>query len=83
MIGIDIHLKALMCARLLSQKLTPSNRPFFVLADARHLPFAPESFGGVFSYSCIQHFSKQNAEIILAGIRRVMQAQGKSVDSDA
>ena len=79
MIGIDIHLKALMCARLLSQKLTPSNRPFFVLADARHLPFAPESFGGVFSYSCIQHFSKRNAEIILAGIRRVMKAQGKSV----
>jgi len=79
MVGIDIHLKALKCARLLSQKLTPSNQPFFVLADARYLPFAPASFGGVFSYSCIQHFSKRNAEIILSGIRRVMKVQGKSV----
>ena len=79
MVGIDIHLRALMCARLLTQNLTPGNKPFFVLADARYLPFAPESFGGVFSYSCIQHFSKRNAEIILSGIRRVMKTQGKSV----
>jgi SAM-dependent methyltransferase len=79
MVGIDIHLKALMCARLLSQKLTPGNEPFFVLADARYLPFAPEAFGGVFSYSCIQHFSKWNAEIILSELCRVMKPQGKSV----
>jgi len=79
LIGIDIHLKSLICARWLSQKLTPGNEPFFVLADARHMPFAPESFGGVFSYSCIQHFSRQNADIILSELSRVMKPQGKSV----
>ena len=79
LIGIDIHLKSLMCARWLSQKLTPGNEPFFVLADARHMPFAPESFGGVFSYSCIQHFNKQQADIILSEVSRVMKPQAKSV----
>jgi Methyltransferase domain len=79
LVGIDIHLESLMCARWLSRKLTPGNKPFFVLADARHMPFAPESFGGVFSYSCIQHFSKKNAEIILSEVSRVMKLQAKSV----
>jgi len=79
LIGIDIHLKSLMCARWLSRKLTLGNEPFFVLADARYMPFAPESFGGVFSYSCIQHFSKQHAEIILSEMNRVMKLQAKSV----
>lgn len=79
MVGIDIHLKALLSARLLSQKLTPHNEPSFVLADARYLPFAPAVFGGVFSYSCLQHFSKPNAEIILSELHRVMKSQGRSV----
>ncbi len=79
LIGMDIHLKALMCARSLSRELTPGNEPFFVLADARHMPFRPESFGGVFSYSCIQHFSKKHAEVILSEISRVMKRQAKSV----
>ncbi len=68
-----------MCARWLSRELTPGNEPLFVLADARHMPFAPESFGGVFSYSCIQHFSKQHAEIILSEMSRVMKVQAKAV----
>jgi ubiquinone/menaquinone biosynthesis C-methylase UbiE len=68
-----------MCARWLSKKLTPGNEPFFVLADARHMPFSPESFGGVLSNSCIQHFSKKHAEIILSELSRVMKPQAKSV----
>src|SRR5580658_6454411 len=79
LIGVDIHLKSLMCARWLSQKLTPGNEPFFVLADARHLPFAAESFGGVLSYSCIQHFSKKHAEVILSELSRVMRPQARSL----
>jgi cyclopropane fatty-acyl-phospholipid synthase-like methyltransferase len=79
LIGIDIHLKSLMCARWLSQKLTPGNEPFFVLADARHMPFAAESFGGAFSYSCIQHFSKKHAEVILSELSRVMRPQARSL----
>jgi 2-polyprenyl-3-methyl-5-hydroxy-6-metoxy-1,4-benzoquinol methylase/uncharacterized protein YbaR (Trm112 family) len=79
LIGVDIHLKALKCARWLSQKLTPSNESFFVLADARHMPFAPESFDGVFSYSVLQHFSKPNAMHILAEVQRVMKTNAKSL----
>jgi len=78
-VGMDIHLKSLMCARWLSQKLTPSNEPFFVLADARHMPFAPESFDGVFSYSVLQHFSKTNAMRILAEVQRVMKTNAKAL----
>jgi SAM-dependent methyltransferase/uncharacterized protein YbaR (Trm112 family) len=79
LVGIDIHLKSLICARRLSDRLLPSNKPVFVLGDARYLPFAPESFDGVFSYSCIQHFSRQNVELILSKLRHVLKAQGKSV----
>jgi SAM-dependent methyltransferase/uncharacterized protein YbaR (Trm112 family) len=79
MVGVDIHLRALLCGQRLSQELVPQNQPLFVLADARRLPFAHGSFGGVFSYSCIQHFSKTNAEKILTELHRVMKEHGKSV----
>jgi 2-polyprenyl-3-methyl-5-hydroxy-6-metoxy-1,4-benzoquinol methylase len=79
MIGIDIHLKALRCAKALSRRLVPDNEPLFVLADARHMPFASESLNGVFSYGVIQHFSRVNADIILSEVGRVMKANGRSV----
>lgn len=78
-IGVDIHLESLLCARQLAAKLVPNNQPFFVLADARHLPFAQDSIGGAFSYSVIQHFSKANAEAILGEISRVMKHGAKSL----
>jgi 2-polyprenyl-3-methyl-5-hydroxy-6-metoxy-1,4-benzoquinol methylase len=79
LIGMDIHLESLMCARWLSHKLTPANEPFFVLADARYMPFASESFDGIFSYSVLQHFSKPAAISILAEVRRVMMTNAKSL----
>jgi SAM-dependent methyltransferase/uncharacterized protein YbaR (Trm112 family) len=79
MIGIDIHLRSLRCAQTLCKKLTPDNRPFFVLADARRMPFASGSLDGVFSYSVIQHFSRVNADIILSEVGRVMKPMSKSV----
>jgi SAM-dependent methyltransferase len=78
-VGVDIHLESLLCARHLARKLVPDNEPFFVLADARHLPFAQESFGGAFSYSVIQHFSRSNAAAILGEVSRVMRNGAKSV----
>ena len=33
----------------------------------------------MFSYSCIQHFSEQHADIILSELSRVMKPQAKSV----
>ena len=79
MIGMDIHWKALLCARWLAKRIVPDNMPLFVLADARHLPFGPESLNGVFSYSCIQHFSKANAERVASEIGRVLKTRSKSL----
>jgi SAM-dependent methyltransferase/uncharacterized protein YbaR (Trm112 family) len=79
MIGVDIHLQSLLCARRLAQKLVPENPPHFVLADARYLPFGDECFGGVFSYSVIQHFNKTNAAALLAEVHRVMRRGAKSI----
>jgi SAM-dependent methyltransferase len=79
MIGIDIHLKSLLCAQWLSRRLSPGNEPIFVLADARHMPFSAASLDGVFSYGVIQHFSRENAGVILSEVSRIMKPQAKSV----
>jgi SAM-dependent methyltransferase len=79
MIGVDIHLQALLCAQELSRKLVPSTLPSFVLADARTLPFAAESVAGVFSYGVLQHFSKENLKLSLAEIERVLRHGGQSL----
>jgi SAM-dependent methyltransferase/uncharacterized protein YbaR (Trm112 family) len=78
-IGVDIHLQALRCARQLAHRLVPDNEPHFVLADARYLPFAAETFDGAFSYGVIQHFSKRNAVIIFNNISRILRLGAKSV----
>jgi len=78
-IGIDIHLKSLLCAQWLSRRLTPENEPLFVLADARYMPFASESLDGVFSYGVIQHFSRENVGVILSEVSRIMKPHTKSV----
>ena len=78
-IGVDIHLKSLLCASHLAKKLAPQNRPLFVVADARRLPLADGSMGGVFSYSVLQHFSQENCASILSEVRRVMSPNSRSV----
>lgn len=78
-VAIDIHLKALLAARQLIRKAAPGNEPLFVLADARCMPFARDSFDGVFSYSVVQHFSKDNAILIFREIGRVLKRRGTSV----
>jgi SAM-dependent methyltransferase len=79
MIGVDIHLQALLCAQELSRRLVPGRMPSFVLADARMLPFAAESVAGVFSYGVLQHFSKENLKLSLAEIQRVLSHGGRSL----
>jgi SAM-dependent methyltransferase len=78
MIGVDTRLRALLCAQELSRKLVPSRIPSFVLADARVLPFTAESVAGAFSYSVLQHFSKENMILSLAEIKRVLRRGGRS-----
>jgi SAM-dependent methyltransferase len=79
MVGVDTHLRALLCAQALSRKFVSGQIPSFVLADARMLPFASESVAAVFSYSVLQHFSEENVTLALAEIQRVLRHGGKSV----
>jgi SAM-dependent methyltransferase len=78
MVGVDIHLEGLLVARQLARKLVPGNAPYFVLADARYLPFATESFDAVASYSVVQHFSRANAAVILGELGRVLRLGGSA-----
>ncbi len=71
-VGVDIHLRSLRLARFLAQKISPENMPQFVLADARQLPFADETVSGVFSYSVLQHLSRENAGNVLDEFGRMM-----------
>src|SRR5439155_14513181 len=57
-IGIDPNLEAIVAARQITAQLGLKSK--FVVGDARCLPFRSSSFDTVFSYSVIQHFSKQN-----------------------
>src|SRR5207248_7798094 len=50
-----------------------------LVGDARFLPFRAESFDTVFSYSVIQHFSRENARKAIQEIGRVMRVNGKSL----
>ena len=48
----------------------------FIVADARYLPFRAEFFDVVFSYSVIQHFSKENARSAVREAARVIRPDG-------
>ncbi|MEY4578322.1 MAG: hypothetical protein RL701_3025 [Pseudomonadota bacterium] len=70
-VGIDPSLGALLAARRVARSLGLS--PHFVCADARQLPFRSAAFSAAFSYSVLQHFSKNDARQALRSIRSVMQ----------
>jgi 2-polyprenyl-3-methyl-5-hydroxy-6-metoxy-1,4-benzoquinol methylase/uncharacterized protein YbaR (Trm112 family) len=76
-IGIDPQLGAIMAARRVSQALGLSID--YIVADARYLPFAAKSFDKVFSYSVLQHLSKQNVAIAVSEIARVLKPEGASL----
>jgi SAM-dependent methyltransferase/uncharacterized protein YbaR (Trm112 family) len=69
-IGIDPSLGAILAARRAFSQM--SLNISWVCGDARFLPFKDASFGCVFSYSVIQHFSEKNAESALSEIHRVL-----------
>jgi SAM-dependent methyltransferase len=69
-VGIDPSLGAVMAARRVATKLGAGTR--YLVADARHLPFAKGSIDCVYSYSVLQHFSKANAAGAVAEIGRVL-----------
>jgi SAM-dependent methyltransferase/uncharacterized protein YbaR (Trm112 family) len=74
-VGIDPSLGAVLAARRVSRQLgAPAD---FVVGDARFLPFADGSFDTAFSYSVIQHFSKQDARLAVYEIGRVLRKGGE------
>lgn len=75
--GIDPSLDAVLAARRISRQLGVEAN--FVVGDARYLPFATDSFDVVFSYSVLQHFSKENVRISLDEIARVLKTSGKAL----
>jgi SAM-dependent methyltransferase len=75
--GIDPQLGAIMAARRVSRELGLSIN--YVVADARYLPFAANSFDNVFSYSVLQHLSKQNVAAAVSEIARALRPGGASL----
>lgn len=76
-VGIDPSLGAIMAARRVAEQLGLSAR--YLVADARFLPFKSESFDVVFSYSVLQHLSKENVRLVLTEVRRILKAMGTSM----
>jgi SAM-dependent methyltransferase/uncharacterized protein YbaR (Trm112 family) len=74
-IGIDPSLGAVLTARRVATQLGMEIR--FVVGDARSLPFPAGTFDVVFSYSVIQHFSKEDALKTIREIGRTLQPKGR------
>lgn len=75
-VGIDPCLGAVMAARRVARHFGFDNR--YLVADARYLPFRDELFDRVFSYSVLQHLSKDNVRAVLAEVGRVLKPGGVS-----
>ena len=75
-VGVDPSIDAIIAARNVNHQLGASVK--YVVADARYLPFSRHTFDTAFSYSVLQHFSKENAKLALNEISRVLKKGGTS-----
>jgi SAM-dependent methyltransferase/uncharacterized protein YbaR (Trm112 family) len=76
-VGIDPSLKSIRAARRVAQQLGIDAG--YIVADARYLPFRDESFDRVFSYSVLQHLSKENTGTALSEVRRTLRPGGDAL----
>lgn len=76
-VGVDPSLEAVTVAREVAKQL--GARALFVAADGRYLPFRDQTFDVVFSFSVLQHFSKDNVRHALRSVRRVLKQDGVSL----
>lgn len=76
-VGVDPSLKGIRAAIRVAKQLGVSAT--YVVADGRHLPFRDQSFDQIFSYSVLQHLSKENAKETLSEIRRTVRVGGCSL----
>ena len=75
--GVDPSLRGLQAARRVAERMGVDVQ--YVVADARHLPFADASFDVVFSYSVFQHFTKRDALVSFDELARVLRPGGTSL----
>jgi ubiquinone/menaquinone biosynthesis C-methylase UbiE/uncharacterized protein YbaR (Trm112 family) len=69
-VGIDPSLGAVMAARRVARQLGAPNR--YLVADARYLPFPPQSFDVTYSYSVLQHMSASDVTLAVGEMGRVL-----------
>ncbi len=75
-VGVDPSLKGIRAASRVAAQL--GIQAHYIVADGRHLPFADETFSQAFSYSVLQHISRDEVRATLGEIHRVLQAGGES-----
>ncbi len=76
-IGIDPSLKSIRAAYRVAKQL--GIEATYIVADGRYLPFRDHTFDQVFSYSVLQHLSKENTYATLDEIRRTLSAEGNAL----
>ena len=74
-VGVDPSLKGIRAARRVAQQL--GIQVTYLVADGRYLPFRDSTFDQVFSYSVLQHLSKENVRSVLAETDRVLRNSGQ------
>ena len=74
-LGIDPSLKSIRAARRVARQL--GVEAFYVVGDGRYLPVGNASVDQVFSYSVLQHLSKEDVRLVLAEIRRALRPGGE------
>lgn len=75
-VGIDPSLGAVMAATRVARQL--GIQAMFIVGDARFLPFNPSVFDCVFSYSVLQHFSREDVAQVVSEMSRVLKINGTS-----
>lgn len=73
-IGIDPSIDRVRVSRRVARQMGLDAS--FLVADARCLPFADGSFDVVFSYSVLQHFSREDVRLVLAEVQRTLALDG-------
>ena len=73
-VGIDPQLGSVLAARRVAAQL--GVKAHFVVGDARFLPFPENAFDYAWSYSVLQHFSRDDAKQALAEVGRVIRDGG-------
>jgi len=76
-VGLDPQLGAVMAARRVARQL--GQDILFVCADARYLPFATGTIDAAFSYSVLQHFGRDDCEVAVREVHRVLKSGGISM----